>query len=157
MGLTEAGSRVRTALVGAGPVVLDTSVLISYLDGGDAFSGAATVLIDELVAMGTNPAVISAVSVTECLVRPFNAGPAAVAAVSTFLGHFPNLRIRPIDIDIATEAARVRAMTGLRAPDALILATALVEGIETVVTADGGWATAAATIGGLRVVRLGRA
>jgi predicted nucleic acid-binding protein len=147
---------VRGALGPARPVVIDTSVLIAYLDGGEVTSASAAVLIDELVALGSHPAVISAVTVTECLVRPFRAGPSAVSTVATFLGHFPNLRVRPVDTAVATEAAHVRAVTGLRTPDALVLATALVEGIETVVTADDRWPAAARAIEGLRIVRLGR-
>lgn len=136
------------------PIVIDTSVLIAYLDGGEVFSGSATVLLDQLVAGGSHPAVISAVTVTECLVRPFRAGPPAVATAATFLGHFLNLRVRPIDDEVATEAARVRALTGLRTPDALVIATALVEGIATIVTGDGQWERAIEGFEGLRIIQL---
>lgn len=148
------GPSLRERLGNPGPVVIDTSVLIAYLDGGEVFSGAATVLLDQFVAEGLHPAVISAVTVTECLVRPFHAGPTAVATVATFLGHFPNLRVRSIDQEVATEAARVRALTGLRTPDALVIATALVEDIATLVTGDGRWERAISGFEGLRVVQL---
>ncbi len=137
-----------------GPIVLDTSVLISYLEGDDVFGPMAARLLDDLVVGGSYPAVVSAVTVTECLVRPFRVGPAAVATAGTFLRHFPNLRVRPIDIAVATEAARVRALTGLRTPDALVIATALADGITTVVTSDGGWQRVTDTFAELRVVRL---
>jgi predicted nucleic acid-binding protein len=149
------GVSLRDALGAPGPIVVDTSVLISYLDGDEAFSPAATILLDELVAGGTHPALVSAVSVTECLVRPFRAGPAAVSTAATFLGHFPNLRVRSIDHGVAMEAARVRALTGLRTPDALVIATALVDGVGTIVTADGGWERVAGTFAEVRIVRLG--
>ena len=137
-----------------GPVVIDTSVVIAYLDGGDAFSATANVLLDDLVAGGTHPAVLSAVTVTECLVRPYRAGPEAVSTVAAFLGHFPNLRVRPIDAEVASEAARVRALTGLRTPDAMVIATALAEGVPFVVTADGGWRRVSDVVAGLRVICL---
>ena len=142
------------ALGNPGSIVIDTSVLIAYLDGGEVFSPAATFLLDQLVAGGSHPAVISAVTVTECLVRPFRAGPAAVATAATFLGHFPNLRVRPIDHVVSMEAARVRALTGLRTPDAIVIATALVEDIATIVTGDKQWDRALSDFEGLRVVQL---
>lgn len=142
------------ALGSPGHIVIDTSVLIAYLDGGEVFSTPATVLLDQLVAGGSHPAVISAVTVTECMVRPFRAGPTAVATAATFLGHFPNVRVRPIDHEVAMEGARVRALTGLRTPDALVIATALVEGIATIVTGDGQWVRAIDGFEGLRVVQL---
>lgn len=142
------------ALDSPGPIVIDTSVLIAYLDGGEAFSPAATILLDQLVAGGSHPATVSAVTVTECMVRPYRASSSAVVTAATFLGHFPNLRVRPIDHEVAMEAARVRALTGLRTPDALVIATALVEGIATLVTGDGQWERAISGFEGLRVVQL---
>jgi predicted nucleic acid-binding protein len=142
------------ALGGPGPIVVDTSVLIAYLDGGDALSAAATLLLDQLVAGGSHPAIVSAVTVTECMVRPFRSSPSAVVTAATFLGHFPNLRVRPIDHEVAIEAARVRALTGLRTPDALVIATALVAGIATIVAGDKRWDRAIDGLDGVRVVQL---
>ena len=135
-----------------GAIVIDASILVAYLDGSDAFGEVAAHLLDDLVAPGTYPATVSAITVTECLVRPFRVGPEAVVLASTFLEHFPNLQVRPVDVTVATEAARIRAMTGLRAPDALVLATAIVDGIGTVVTADGTWGRAVGILGGPRLV-----
>ncbi len=142
------------ALSASGPVVIDTSVVISYLNGGDAFSDAAAIVFDDLVADGSHPATLSAVTVTECLVHPFRAGPAAAATVGTFLTHFANLHVRTIDADLAVQAARVRALTGLRTPDAMVIATAVVDGIPTVVSADDRWRKAIALLPGLRLVHL---
>jgi predicted nucleic acid-binding protein len=152
--VTDARGEIRDRLGPPGPIVVDTSVLVAYLDGSDAFGPAAAAILDDLVAPGTHPATMSAVTMTECLVRPFRAGPEAVTIASTFLSHFPNLHIRVIDAEVATEAARIRALTGLRTPDALVLATAIVDGVGTVVTADGGWRTAVSILGGLRLVDL---
>ena len=142
------------ALTASAPLVVDTSVVLSYLNGDDVFSGAAAIVFDDLVAAGTHPATLSAVTVTECLVRPFRTGPAAVATAQTFLNHFASLHVRAIDAELGAEAARVRALTGLRTPDALVVATALVEGIATVVSADGRWRGALASFPALRLVHL---
>ncbi len=150
--MTVAGANVQDRLGAPERIVIDTSIVVAYLDGGDAFGPASAALFDDLVAPGTHPATVSAVTVTECLVRPFRAGPEAVTLAATFLAHFPNLQVRVVDAAVATEAARIRALTGLRTPDALVLATAVVEGIGTVVTVDGGWRRAVQMLEGIRLV-----
>jgi predicted nucleic acid-binding protein len=125
-------------------LLLDTSVVLAYLNASEAASPAATVVIDDFVRTGRNRATISAVSVAETLVRPFAAGAAAVGIVDAFLLHFPNLTVSGIDYAIAREAARLRAQTNLKTPDALIIATALGAGISIVVANDARWASAIA-------------
>jgi hypothetical protein len=78
-------------------ILLDTSVVLAYLNASEAASPAATVVIDEFVRTGRNRATISVVSVAETLVRPFAAGAAAVRIVDAFLLHFPNLTASSID------------------------------------------------------------
>ena len=124
-------------------IVLDSSAVLAYLDGGEVVSSAAAVVIDDFVRTGRNDAIVSTVSVTEALVRPMRAGSdAAIELVEAFLRHYPNLRFEPVSHEIAREAARIRAATALRTPDATILATAAVLGAEVVVTNDGRWAPA---------------
>ena len=50
-----------------------------------------------------------------------------VAAIyyNLYLTHFPNLRLVPLDADLARETALVRAATGLRTPDAVQVAVLL--------------------------------
>ena len=121
-------------------IALDTSALLAYLGGGELTSGAAATIIDGFVASGRNRALVSAISVTEALVRPFRAGSSsAVGTVEAFLSSFPNLTIAPVSFDIAREAARIRAATALRTPDSLILATAVVRSADVVVANDRAW------------------
>jgi predicted nucleic acid-binding protein len=83
------------------------------------------------------------VTVAESLVRPLRAeSELATQIVEAFLRHFANLRVEPVTYDIAREAARIRAATALRAPDAMILATAVVAGATSIVSNDGRWASA---------------
>ena len=121
-------------------ILLDTSAVLAYLNASEAASPAATVVIDDFVRTGRNRATISVVSVAETLVYPVAAGAAAVRIVDAFLLHFPNLTVSSIDYAIAREAARLRAQTNLKTPDALIIATALSEGIPIVVANDAKWA-----------------
>lgn len=117
-------------------IVIDSSVTLSYLNGIDRYSDAAAQVFDDIVINGAATAVLSAVTVTEVLVRPFGTGPAAVATIETFLRAFPNLEIREVTFAIARRAAEIRASTGMRTPDAIVVATAIEGGISIVVTTD---------------------
>ena len=123
-------------------ILLDTSVILAYLNAREAVSSAATVVIDEFVRTGSNRATNSAESVAETLVRPFAAGAAAVALVEGFLLHFPNLTIMIVDYEVARQAGQLRALGGLKTPDGLVVATALSAGIPIVVANDARWASA---------------
>jgi predicted nucleic acid-binding protein len=121
-------------------LVVDTSAILAYLDGTELVSDAAAFVLDRLIATGRNSAVVSAVSVTEALVRPLRARSAsATGTIEAFLRSFPNLSIEPVTYEIAREAARIRAATALRTPDTLILATASVLGSGVVVANDDRW------------------
>lgn len=140
-------------------IVLDSSAVLAYLDGGEQISGAATHVIDGLVRSGRNPGLISAVTVTEALVRPFRlAAPAqageagtglaeTIATVEDFLRNFPNVTIVPVDYSVAREAALIRAMTGLRTADAIVMATAGVYGAGVLVGNDERWKSAVDRLG----------
>ena len=62
-----------------------------------------------------------------------------MARAEGFLRHFGDLRLIDVDYDVAREAARIRAEAGLRTPDALILASAMVAGVDMLVTNDRAW------------------
>lgn len=120
-------------------LLLDSSVLAAYLDGGERTSALAVELLDDLVRSGRNPAVVSMVSVVETLIRPLRRLPAAHATVLAFYREFPNLVAAPVDLDVAAEAANLRVAFGLSAPDALIAATGLAAGVSHLVTNDRAW------------------
>jgi predicted nucleic acid-binding protein len=135
-------SALEAVLPAGAPVLLDTSVILAYLTGGEPASASATILLDQLVRSGRNPAIISALTLAECLVRPFRVGAAAAAAVHGAIASLPNLAIADVTASAAHEAARIRARTGLRLPDATILATAATSGIGHVVANDARWRSA---------------
>jgi predicted nucleic acid-binding protein len=129
-------------------IVLDTSTVLAYLSGAEAASAAAARILDGCVATGRNQAIASTVTVTEALVRPMRAGSAtAVRLVEDFLGRFANLRLEPVTVAIAREAARIRAATAAPTPDALILATAAVTRASVVVGNDASWPAMVARAG----------
>jgi predicted nucleic acid-binding protein len=140
-------------------VLLDTSAVLAYLSGSEPASSTAASIIDGFVAIGRNQAVVSAITVTEALIRPMRAGsPSAVRLVEDFLLRFPNLRVEPVTVAVAREAARVRAMTAAPTPDSLILASAVAASATIVVANDRSWPGIAKRAGlTLAVVVLGRA
>ena len=127
-------------------LLVDTSVALAYLTGTEPTSSLAEQLFDSFVATGRNPAALSVITVHEILVRPFRSGTAAVATAEGFLRHFAEIRLVEVTYDIAREAARIRAITGIRAPDALIIATALISQVDVLVTNDRSWQVRSATI-----------
>ncbi len=127
-------------------VLVDTSVALAYLTGVESTSALAEQLLDAFVATGRNPATLSMVTVEEILVRPFRSGASAVATAEGFLRHFGEIRLIEVSYDIAREAARVRAATGMRTPDALIIATAMTSGVDILITNDRSWSGAVATL-----------
>jgi len=120
-------------------ILLDTTVLIAFLDAGDATHPVADSLLTELVASGRNPAVVSMVSVMELLVRPMRATPRGHHTILGFLRSFPNLVCVPVELEIAQEAAHLRASLRFGTPDALIVGTGLATQVHHLVTNDRDW------------------
>lgn len=120
-------------------MLVDTSVVLAYLSGGEPSSADAEELFDGLVGTGRNAASVSAITVAEILVRPFRTSAAAVAIAEGFLRHFADIRIVPVDYEVAREGARIRASTNLPMPDALIVASARVADANVLITSDRTW------------------
>jgi predicted nucleic acid-binding protein len=101
--------------------VFDADVLIAFLTRGDAHHERARERVRASLAPGVERR-ICAVTLSEILVGPIRAGRAEVveqmlARLSIETGH--------VDPALARSAATVRARTGLRLPDAYVLATAI--------------------------------
>jgi predicted nucleic acid-binding protein len=139
-------SDLESAIAPGASLLIDTSAVLAYLVGTEPASPLAEQVLDAFVATGRNPAALSMVTVQEILVRPFRSGSAAVAIAEGFLRHFAEMRLIEVSYDIAREAARVRATTAMRAPDALIVATAIVTGVDVLVTNDLSWTAQAGAI-----------
>jgi predicted nucleic acid-binding protein len=118
-------------------VVLDTSIVIAFLDPNDALHEAA---VQALADRQYDELIVPASAYAEMLVGPYRSGAKAVAAFESFLADFA-IRIEPITATIARAAARLRGRSkSLRLPDALVLATADELGAEMVLTGDASWA-----------------
>ena len=116
-------------------VVVDASVVIALLDGGDAHHAAA---VAALAKTGRERLILPASAYAEILVDPWRRGADAVAVIRRFVTDL-GIHVEPLTLDIAERAARLRARHGaLRLPDALVLATA--DALDAVaLTCDRAW------------------
>lgn len=139
MGRLTGRVRLERALAAGDRLLLDTTTLAAYFDATEATHPVARYVIDELVASGRNPAVISMVSVMEILVRPLRTSPDGHHTVLAFLRHVPNLEAVPLDVQMAQEAASLRAAHRFSPPDALVIACGIACQVAMLVTNDGDW------------------
>ena len=138
-------------IVGRGPVALDTSIIIYYLQVDPAYLPALDPLftaIDE----GRAAAFTSGITLLETLVAPLRAGDLALAdRFEELLTRSRGLTMVDVSRDILRGAAQLRAMRpSLRGPDAIQLATALRARCGSFVTNDRGLPQLA----GVRIVLL---
>lgn len=125
-----------------GLTVLDAGVLIGVLDGGDVHHVAATEAL-RLAEENLDQLVLPASGLAEILVGPSRRGREAIAVVD---GMLVTLAIDVVAIDqtIARRAAVLRAKTGLRLPDALVVASAIVVRADRLLSTDNRWSAAVA-------------
>ena len=121
-----------------GEVVLDSSVLLGFLDPTDVHHGAALAVVGAAVAAG-DEVVLPASVLAEVLVGAARQGQAVREEVERQLLDAVD-RLHPVDRDVAVHAADVRAAhRTVRLPDALVIATGrAIDG--RVLTADKRWA-----------------
>jgi predicted nucleic acid-binding protein len=115
---------------------MDSSVLIYHLEDIPPYADL-TETVFGAVMDGSLRAVVSTISVTELLVKPFSENQLdRVSALERFLFSLPNTDLVPTSYPISKEAARLRAKYRIRTPDAILLATALIEKAEAFLTND---------------------
>jgi predicted nucleic acid-binding protein len=110
-------------------IVGDTSWIVALRDPEDPHHEAA-LAVDQQI--GDEPVTIAAVTLAECLVAPAMMG-ALDAAEAALRAAF---EIDRYDDDAPRRWAGTRAETGLRLPDAIVLATAVRRGARGVATFD---------------------
>lgn len=127
---------MKEALSPHGVVGVDTMVFIYHLEGNERYGPFTRTLFRE-VESGVRRAVTSTLTLLETLVKPKVIGDEDMRDDYYYaLTSFPNLKLRPVDEEVAETAAEIRARSGLRTPDALQVATCLVEGASAFITND---------------------
>lgn len=117
-------------------VGLDTAPLIYFIEENKEFSGVVNPFFDA-VEQGSIFLVTSVVTLLEVLVHPLRHGDADLAEQyrNILLGSY-NVKTYPITTKTAEHAARLRAETNLRTPDAIQLATAIDHEADAFLTND---------------------
>jgi predicted nucleic acid-binding protein len=121
-----------------GAIVVDASIVIGHFDARDAHHPAIERELAEAWARGDDY-VLPASVLAESMVGRFRREPAtAQERRDTTIQLFGDVRV--VDEGVAIEAARLRAdRPGLRLPDALVIATGIVDD-AAVLTCDARWA-----------------
>ena len=105
-------------------VGLDTARLIYFIEHHPLYYPLVEPFF-AAVERGEVEVVTSTLTLTEVLVHPYRHGSQAlVREYSEILLHARNVSMFPVSPEIASEAARLRAVHGIRTPDAIQLATA---------------------------------
>lgn len=137
--------------LGTGPVGVDTSVFVYFIEADPRFLPIVRPLFvaaDE----GRLVLVTSALTLMEVLAMPYRTGDERlVARYEAYLTAASGIRLVPIDNGMLRAAARIRAAHGARTPDALQLAAALGGGCTRFVTND----RRLPAVGHLRILQLG--
>tara|TARA_R110002020_G_scaffold50818_3_gene143858 strand:+ start:5786 stop:6220 length:435 start_codon:yes stop_codon:yes gene_type:complete len=126
-------------------VYLDTNALIGILEKAEELNEAQDLLVEE-INTGDLEAVTSELALAECLVKPIADRDETLIRDYMWLLATDSkfLRVMPVTRDVILEAARVRAGSGIKLPDAIHLATAKMAGCNAFVSNDRRLATATA-------------
>lgn len=93
-------------------------------------------ILDE-IEEGSIEAVASTSTLTEILTKPIRERNETLEKRYRLLfTHFPNLMVVPVDVRVAERGAFLRGKYGLKTPDALILASAIVHDVKLFITDD---------------------
>lgn len=117
-----------------GRVVLDSSVLIALLVPKPESASTMLKLSKAIESSIQNKYSISSISLLEVLVHPYRQSQQAADFVTSNIFNWVD---ECVDVDnaIASKAASIRALTGLKTPEAIISATAILTG-STLWTTD---------------------
>lgn len=120
------------------PVAFDSSGLIDYVSRNEPVAS----LLDPLLDSSPTPVVVSTVVVTELIVRPVRDGNTVrIDDILRRLRSIPHFSIVDFDQRHGIETATVRAQTGLKFPDAAIIATARLADASAILGNDRRWRT----------------
>jgi len=119
-------------------VYLDANIVVYAVEGYPALREQVCALLEAMDKRMLS-AVTSELTLAEVLVKPMIDGNTPVErAYRTFLEPSGALRLLPVSQAVLIEAARLRARTGLKLPDAIHMATAAGAGCTSFLTNDRG-------------------
>ena len=123
-------------LNGVHNIFLDTAPVIYFAERHPLFASPLQQLF-EMLDGGKLTAVVSPITLAECLVLPYKLGRSDVVQIFTnLLMNSDNIWLCPLDETTAAKAAELRARYNLTLTDAFQVALAIQTGCETFLTND---------------------
>ncbi|WP_456379899.1 type II toxin-antitoxin system VapC family toxin [Thiolapillus sp.] len=117
-------------------ILLDTVTLIYFLENHKRHGHQAERVLSRIES-GDLKGMVSDLLFAELLVPLYREGKDTEAArLVTLIRNFNNLETVAVSWEISARAARLRALHGLRTPDAIHAATALASGADGILTND---------------------
>jgi len=116
-------------------LAFDTNAVIYLLDRVKPYTEWLDPVFESIHA-GEREAVLSVVTESEVLVKPFRLEDRAAIEQATVLFSEPNVQLLDVNREIGLRAARLRASLNLKLPDALIVATAILTNCDALIGND---------------------
>ncbi|WP_153483689.1 type II toxin-antitoxin system VapC family toxin [Segnochrobactrum spirostomi] len=115
----------------------DTNIFIRVVERPSGAPDAAADLFARAIDAGAVNVVTSELTLLELMVGPYQAGkPDLAASYEALLTARTGLDVVPVSRVILIRAALIRAESAAKTPDAIHIATAVLSGCSTIVTAD---------------------
>lgn len=128
--------KISDALSGVRRLCIETAPFIYFVERNPAYVAKARAVF-QVVDAGIIQAITSTITLTEVLNKPIQAGNQQIEnAYRTLLLKTTHLEMVSVTVDVAEQAAHLRAAYNLRTPDALQLATGMVSGCDSFLTND---------------------
>jgi predicted nucleic acid-binding protein len=117
-------------------IALDTSVFIYFLESHPEYAPIVTPIFKAADCRSLQLC-MSVITLLEVLVVPYRQGRQdLVTAYETILEQSDSIRLIPISADLSRQAAQLRALYGIRTPDALQIAAGIIAQADVFLTND---------------------
>jgi len=117
-------------------IAIDTNLFIYLVEKNPNYAELAKYIFEK-IEHGDIHAVTSSLVIAELLVKPFEMGDFTLAKkYKALVSIFPNLTLREIDYMVLEKSAEIRARYKIRTPDAIFIATAILERADVFITND---------------------
>jgi predicted nucleic acid-binding protein len=133
--LSESDFGLGSALRGHQHIGLDSNVLIYLIETQGPLAEAAATIVDQIVD-GRLRAVLSVIGLVEILTGPARAGNAIAFETTVEVLRDLPIRVSPLSVQVAEDAAWIRGVAGVGLEDAVHLASARAAGATAFVTND---------------------
>ena len=127
---------IKEALSAYQRIALDTNLFIYAFEQHPEYGEPVKTILEQ-IEQGVVTGTASTITLTEILVKPIREENDLLERKYKLLfTHFPNLEILSVDTAVAERAASLRGKYGIKTPDALVLASAIVSGAGLFITND---------------------